>query len=286
LSEESKGLPYKSRIVRIGQYYIPSGRKSPVVVTDSQELDAYYNINKDKPQFGGYFFQPPVFKDSISMYDEEFFKDSYIVFIEIANMSSGSIHYKVDGVSENGEISISDNYKEGMIMTDDIANWLVIVELEKSLMPELHKGYDRPVVTETSPPLTTPPPTATTTNPTSATTTTSPTSTATTQQSVVTTSSTKSETSAITATATKSDTATTATAATESRKIGDVDGNGTVTINDAIEILKSLAKLPSVLDKNPDSVAAACIVSESVPTIDDVLEILKYLAKIDSVIGG
>jgi hypothetical protein len=41
-----------------------------------------------------------------------------------------------------------------------------------------------------------------------------------------------------------------------------------------------LAKLDSVIDNNPDSMKAACIVSEEVPTVSDALEILKYLAKL------
>jgi hypothetical protein len=45
---------------------------------------------------------------------------------------------------------------------------------------------------------------------------------------------------------------------------GDVDGDGSITINDALEILKYLAGLESAVDFEA--------------TIDDALEILKYLA--------
>jgi hypothetical protein len=65
---------------------------------------------------------------------------------------------------------------------------------------------------------------------------------------------------------------------------GDVDGDGRITINDALEILKYLAKLDSKIEHGNDAWNAALIVSKSSPAIADALEILKYLAKLDSVI--
>ncbi|MCL1866085.1 MAG: hypothetical protein FWF82_01600, partial [Oscillospiraceae bacterium] len=58
--------------------------------------------------------------------------------------------------------------------------------------------------------------------------------------------------------------------------------NNTITVSDALEILRYLAKLPSEVENNPDSLKAACIVSEKVPTINDALEVLRYLAKLTS----
>jgi hypothetical protein len=62
---------------------------------------------------------------------------------------------------------------------------------------------------------------------------------------------------------------------------GDVDLNGRITINDALEILKYLAKLESIVNEEPQSFLNASIVGDS-PTINDALEILKHLAKLDS----
>jgi hypothetical protein len=50
---------------------------------------------------------------------------------------------------------------------------------------------------------------------------------------------------------------------------GDIDGDGSITINDALEILKYLAGLENVVEIDE-------------PTIDDALEILKYLAGLPS----
>ncbi|MCL1866887.1 MAG: hypothetical protein FWF82_05710, partial [Oscillospiraceae bacterium] len=78
---------------------------------------------------------------------------------------------------------------------------------------------------------------------------------------------------------------------------GDVTGSGSVTISDALEILKYLAKLDCGIENNPKSrIAATCAsrggttdspggienIDTAVPTVGDALEILKYLAKLDS----
>jgi hypothetical protein len=71
-------------------------------------------------------------------------------------------------------------------------------------------------------------------------------------------------------------------------RTGHVLGNTTINIGDALEILKYLAKLDTVLCPvtNNALFEAAKIVNpdSAVPTISDALEILKYLAKIDNVL--
>jgi general stress protein 26 len=66
------------------------------------------------------------------------------------------------------------------------------------------------------------------------------------------------------------------------QKLGDVDGNGIIQIVDALEILKFLAGLQSLLvtDTTGTAMTAARITVEAPanPTINCVLEILKYLA--------
>jgi len=51
---------------------------------------------------------------------------------------------------------------------------------------------------------------------------------------------------------------------------GDVNGDGVININDALEILKFLAGVASVVTEQPGAANA--------PTINDALEILKRLA--------
>jgi hypothetical protein len=72
--------------------------------------------------------------------------------------------------------------------------------------------------------------------------------------------------------------------------LGDVNGDGKVDISDALEILKYLAKLPSVFDDsakvgNALKASLICDPQASKPVIGDALEILKHLAKLPSVVG-
>ena len=62
---------------------------------------------------------------------------------------------------------------------------------------------------------------------------------------------------------------------------GRVCRNDTVTINDALEILKYLAKLDCMIEEGNESWYAALITNGTFPTVRDALEILKYLAKLD-----
>jgi hypothetical protein len=71
---------------------------------------------------------------------------------------------------------------------------------------------------------------------------------------------------------------------------GDVTGTGDVTINDALEILKFLAKLPNeitVAGRGSPAWEAATITGGSAdPTISDALEVLKKLAKLPNLIDS
>jgi hypothetical protein len=69
------------------------------------------------------------------------------------------------------------------------------------------------------------------------------------------------------------------------RVFGDVDGNGVVTIVDALEILMYLAGMASALDQPDNFDAARAITGGEKPTIVDALEILMYLAGMDGVLS-
>jgi hypothetical protein len=82
------------------------------------------------------------------------------------------------------------------------------------------------------------------------------------------------------------------TTATQPRLLGDITNTGKVEIGDALETLKYLAKLDSVLthsDTDFQTMMSARIlnpVPNGVITIGDTLEILKNLAKLDSALSG
>jgi hypothetical protein len=66
------------------------------------------------------------------------------------------------------------------------------------------------------------------------------------------------------------------------RMLGDVNGDGYVTITDALEILMFLAGMPSELDKPENFFVASAVSGGDKPTINGALEILMFLAGMDS----
>jgi hypothetical protein len=64
--------------------------------------------------------------------------------------------------------------------------------------------------------------------------------------------------------------------------LGDVNGDGTVDINDAVEILKYVVGLDSVIAEGNIAWKNALIVSETEPGIEDALEILKYMVGLEN----
>ncbi|MCL1866389.1 MAG: hypothetical protein FWF82_03150 [Oscillospiraceae bacterium] len=64
------------------------------------------------------------------------------------------------------------------------------------------------------------------------------------------------------------------------RAVGDVDGDGVITIQDAVEIMRYLAKLKSDIDNNDFAYKAACVRGGDSPGIKDALAIMKILAKV------
>jgi len=69
-------------------------------------------------------------------------------------------------------------------------------------------------------------------------------------------------------------------------KLGHILGNPNISIFDALEILKYITGMESVIDTCENARAAALIVSSDVPGIFDVLEILKALAGMESAVSG
>jgi hypothetical protein len=74
---------------------------------------------------------------------------------------------------------------------------------------------------------------------------------------------------------------------------GDVTGTGRVSITDAVEILRHLAGMTSILDNDPlaweagannEAFNAARITGGEFPVISDAVEILRYLAGMTTMI--
>ena len=121
--------------------YVSGTHGKTYVIESLEELEEYYNANKEKHNLGHrekvYSDTTIGFADATKEYDEEFFKDHNIVLV-LLTASSGSIRYKVENINLNdGVMEINITKKTPEIGTCDMAGWHVLVEIEKVEIEEI-----------------------------------------------------------------------------------------------------------------------------------------------------
>ncbi len=102
-----------------------------IIVTSRDELQAYYN------HFSGIYYldaRETVYSDSTigwitacEKYDEEFFKNNDL-YMAVLEEGSGSIRHSVEGI-DNGSVFVKSVIPE--VCTDDMAEWHILIEVEK-----------------------------------------------------------------------------------------------------------------------------------------------------------
>ena len=112
-----------------------------VIIESREELDQYFNTNKEKYNLGHkekvYSDTTIGFEDAIVEYDEEWFKDQNIVLV-LLTANSGSIRYKANNINiEDGTMTVSFNKKAPDMVTCDMAGWHIIIETEKVSIDEI-----------------------------------------------------------------------------------------------------------------------------------------------------
>lgn len=130
-----------------------SGTHGKTIVIDSlEELEEYYNANKEKHNLGHrekvYSDTTIGFADATKEYDEEFFKNHNIVLV-LLTASSGSIRYKVENINLNdGVMEINITKKTPEIGTCDMAGWHIIIETDKQEIEEIKVMVDDKEITK------------------------------------------------------------------------------------------------------------------------------------------
>ena len=102
-----------------------------VKITSLAELLEYYEMNKEI-----YNLSEPnsEFQIVFDMYTEAFFASHYIVIV-LLEEESGSIGHHVKGINTDGNIIINRSAHHGAD-TADMAQWHIIIELDRTFMPE------------------------------------------------------------------------------------------------------------------------------------------------------
>lgn len=112
-----------------------------VVIETKEELDQYFNTNKEKYNLGHkekvYSDTTIGFEDAIVDYDEEWFKEHNLVLV-LLTANSGSIRYKANNINiEDGTMTVSFNKKAPDMVTCDMAGWHIIIETDKVSIDEI-----------------------------------------------------------------------------------------------------------------------------------------------------
>jgi len=109
-----------------------------VKIRSKKELDDYYCSNKNTYQFHTGFYGEPgmaedVFSESSLCNSDKFFSSNFLLFI-ILEEGSGSNRHRVESVSsDNGTLSVSITRVLPEIGTADMAQWHIVLSLDKSL---------------------------------------------------------------------------------------------------------------------------------------------------------
>lgn len=122
--------------------YVREMNGQTLVIESREELDQYFNANKEKYNLGHkekvYSDTTIGFEDAIVEYDEEWFKDHNIVLI-LLTANSGSIRYKANNINiEDGTMTVSFSKKAPDMVTCDMAGWHIIIETEKVSIDEIN----------------------------------------------------------------------------------------------------------------------------------------------------
>lgn len=143
---------FDAQYIRTNGYQ--EGMKYPVVkvIRSVEELNAYYNANKDhynlerNDKVEMYEDETIGFLNACEKYDEAYFKEQVLIMV-LLEEPSGSIRHEVQGVSLTEEDVGEDGLKQTKMMiqierlvpalgTDDMAMWHILIEPEKGVVIE------------------------------------------------------------------------------------------------------------------------------------------------------
>lgn len=127
--DSAKDVTFEAKYVRTDGSI--SEVTEPVVkkITSLKELNDYYTENKENYNFTDNSELSSSFTTEIDKYDEEYFKNSFLLVVLVQEEGS-DIYHTVKSVSEDGKVVIERNLANHE--STDIATWHVLVELNNS----------------------------------------------------------------------------------------------------------------------------------------------------------
>ena len=118
---------YQVRYIRTNGYVADVKYPILTVMSSRDDLERYYDsYNKKYDLSSG-------FKDAMTNYSGDFFANAFLVVV-LLEEGSGSIRHKVKSIDEAGNIIITRLVPD--VGTDDMAEWNIIIELNKKYKAE------------------------------------------------------------------------------------------------------------------------------------------------------
>ncbi len=145
IPDGSTPISFIAKPVRTNGYSDSIKYPAVVVISSLQQLNDYYSAHKevfDLERKEIYFPGPSElgFLNLYDQYDEAFFEENYLIFT-ILEEGSGSIRHNVESVAltSDGKLSVFIRSIVPEVCTDDMAEWHIILELQRSTAIESEK---------------------------------------------------------------------------------------------------------------------------------------------------
>lgn len=138
--KEEQNVSFQAQYIRTDG--IVEDEKYPIVekIQSKDELEKYYQDHLDQYNFSDNTTDSISFTTAIDKYDEDYFKDSFLL-IALVKEDSGSIFHTVTQVLKDGTVSIEKtNPDDG---STDIATWHILIEMDKKYQDiDFHLAFD------------------------------------------------------------------------------------------------------------------------------------------------
>lgn len=130
--EDGDRIEFDARYIRTGG--ILSGAQSPIIkiVSSKTELERIYREEYDLSAYP-YLDQNTEFANAVKSYSESYFENNFLLLVSLEE-SSGSIRHDVEKIEADGTITINRLIPE--VGTDDMAYWIILIELDNDFNPE------------------------------------------------------------------------------------------------------------------------------------------------------
>lgn len=137
IGTSAAALEYGVQYIRTDGYQEGAQYPKVEIIRSREELNSYYSDHKDtfnlERREKVYSDTTIGFLDACDRYDDAFFESKYLVFV-LLEEGSGSIRHEVQSVEliEGKQLAVSINTIVPEIGTDDMAQWHIILELDRS----------------------------------------------------------------------------------------------------------------------------------------------------------